>query len=97
VRGAESLTYSTATRNNIAVPVLGLGLSIGTGGAALTAELVVLANWDQLDGPNAQDVTGKVVLMNIPFTTCEIKPFFSGLFVRIQRVGWGQVASERVL
>ena len=49
----------------------GLGLSIGTGGTPLTADLIVLTSWDQLDGAGAGriNVTDKVVLMNVPFTS----------------------------
>lgn len=68
VRGSESLTFTIANRENIAIPILGLGLSIGTDGAPITADLIVLTSWDQLDGPTRLDVRGKVVLMNIPFT-----------------------------
>ena len=48
VRGSESLTFTIANRENIAIPILGLGLSIGTDGAPITADLIVLTSWDQL-------------------------------------------------
>jgi hypothetical protein len=38
-------------------------------GVALEAELIVLTSWDQLDGPEPFDVEGKIVLMNVPFTS----------------------------
>jgi hypothetical protein len=46
------------------VPVMTLGLSVGTGGAPLSADLIVVSSWDELD---LADVAGKMVLMNVPW------------------------------
>jgi carboxypeptidase Q len=44
--------------------VIGLGLSIGTGGTPISADLVVVRSWDEL---SVADVEGRIVLMNVPY------------------------------
>lgn len=66
-RGVQSLTMEFPDGQKGVprdVPVIALGLSVGTGGAPLTADLVVVASWDELD---LADVAGKMVLMNVPW------------------------------
>eukprot|EP00041_Stephanoeca_diplocostata_P012484 m.209280 g.209280 ORF g.209280 m.209280 type:complete len:493 (-) comp18973_c0_seq4:255-1733(-) len=63
-RGQESLMMTHPREANI--PVLGLGLSIGTGTTPIEAEIVVVDNWDEL---SVADVTGKIVVMNAAFTS----------------------------
>eukprot|EP00040_Diaphanoeca_grandis_P000545 m.15736 g.15736 ORF g.15736 m.15736 type:complete len:484 (+) comp10726_c0_seq1:72-1523(+) len=58
-RGAESLVMISPRVANI--PMLGLGLSIGTGGRPVEAFVVVVSNWDEL---SIADCAGKIVVMN---------------------------------
>ena len=46
------------------VPVVTLGLSVGTGGVPISADLIVVSSWDELE---LADVHGKMVLMNVPW------------------------------
>jgi len=64
VRGHESaeLLLPTPTRLNI----LGLGGSVGTPGGGLTADVVVVGSFDELD-KLGEAVKGKIVLFDVPF------------------------------
>lgn len=64
IRGTESLRMTSPRETSL--PVIGLGQSIGTGGAAIVAEAVVVGDWDELE---IIDVTGKIVVMNSAFTS----------------------------
>ncbi len=64
VRGEERLTLLGDPPRRL--PMLGLGNSVGTPSGGLEAEVVVADDFDQLD---ALDVSGKVVLFDVPFTT----------------------------
>ncbi len=63
VRGQESLTMIAPRRQPI--PMLGLGGSVGTGPEGITAEVVVVADEEELDAV-ANDVRGRIVLYNNP-------------------------------
>jgi len=65
VRGSESAELVEPRRQ--ALPMLGLGGSIGTPAQGITAEVLVVASWDDLRAKNAQ-AQGKIVLFNVPFT-----------------------------
>jgi carboxypeptidase Q len=67
VRGAESALLLAPTPR--ALPMLGLGDSVGTPAAGVEAELVVVSTFDQLRALGAAGVGGKIVLYNVPFTT----------------------------
>ncbi|MGA2541925.1 MAG: M28 family metallopeptidase [Verrucomicrobiota bacterium] len=77
VRGAESAEMLQPRR--VALPMLGLGNSIGTPPAGLTAEVLVVTNFAELQR-RAKDAAGKIVLINQPFETY-------GRTVRIRRDG----------
>ncbi|MEX0770547.1 MAG: M28 family metallopeptidase [Balneolaceae bacterium] len=49
-------------------PMLGLGGSVGTGSDTLSAEVIVVNSFDELI-ENAEEVKGKIVLYNVPFTS----------------------------
>ncbi len=65
VRGAESADLMEPRRQ--ALPMLGLGGSIGTPSQGITAEVLVVTSWDDLRAQSAQ-AQGKIVLFNVPFT-----------------------------
>lgn len=65
VRGDESLEMTSP--GSLKLPMLGLGNSVGTPAAGITAEAVVVRNFDQLDALGEQ-VRGKIVVYNVPFT-----------------------------
>lgn len=65
VRGAESLEMISPVSRNLTM--LGLGNSVGTPAAGITAEAVVVRNFDELDALGER-VRGKIVVYNAPFT-----------------------------
>ena len=66
VRGEESLELLEPASRRL--PMLGLGNSVGTSPEGITAEAVVVRNFDELDALG-EKVRGKVVVYNAPFTT----------------------------
>lgn len=66
VRGAESLEMVQPRRR--ALPMLGLGGSIGTPPGGIEAEVLVVTSFDELRQRAAQ-AAGKIVLFNVPFTS----------------------------
>jgi carboxypeptidase Q len=64
VRGRESLEIVAPRRH--AVPVIGLGLSVGTPADGIEADLLVVESFVDLERRGA-DVRGKIVLFNTPF------------------------------
>jgi len=65
VRGAESLEMIAPAVQPI--PMLGLGLSVGTNGGTIEAPVIVVKSFDDLKA-RAADVKGRIVLYNVPFT-----------------------------
>jgi len=61
VRGEESLTLLAPVEREL--QILGLGMSVG---GEVEAELVVVSSWEELE---ETDVSGKIVLYDVPFTT----------------------------
>ena len=66
VRGEESLELLEPASSKLSM--LGLGGSVGTPPEGLTAEAVVVRNFDELEALGER-VRGKVVVYNVPFTT----------------------------
>jgi carboxypeptidase Q len=66
VRGAESLQMATPQGGTLAM--LGLGNSIGTGGAPIEADVLVVRSFADLEAKSAQ-VKGRMVLFNVPYTS----------------------------
>ena len=66
VRGEESLELLEPASRSL--PMLGLGNSVGTPPEGVTAEVVVVRNFDELEALG-EKVRGKVVLYNAPFVT----------------------------
>jgi carboxypeptidase Q len=77
VRGAESAEMLQPRR--VGLPMLGLGNSIGTPAAGLTAEVLVVTNFAELQ-KRATEAAGKIVLINQPYESY-------GRTVRIRRDG----------
>ena len=65
VRGRESAELMTPRRQ--VLPMLGLGGSIGTPAKGISAEVLVVASYDDLKA-RAGSAKGKIVLFNAPFT-----------------------------
>jgi carboxypeptidase Q len=65
VRGTESAELITPRRAKL--PMLGLGGSIATPPAGITAQVMVVTSYDDLKAKAAQ-ARGKIVLFNVPFT-----------------------------
>ena len=66
VRGNESATMLSPRRYTL--HMIGLGRSIATPRAGITAPVVVVSNWAEL-AARAAEVKGKMVLFNVPFTS----------------------------
>ncbi len=84
VRGRESIAMTQPREAD--VPMLGLGGSIGTPAGGITAEVLVVSNFDDL-AKRAAEAKGKIVLFDVPFTDY-------GSTVRYR--GAGAVAAARV-
>lgn len=65
VRGNESLEITNPPHH--VVPMLGLGGSIATPPAGIEADVIAVANSDELTKRSAE-VKGKIVLFNVPYT-----------------------------
>jgi len=68
VRGEENLELKSPVSHKLAM--LGLGNSAGTPPEGITAEAVVVRNFEELDALGDK-VRGKIVVYNAPFTTYE--------------------------
>lgn len=66
VRGTERAEILEPARHSIAM--LGLGDSVGTPPEGLTAEVLVVTSFGQLE-ERAGDAKGRIVLFNVPFTS----------------------------
>ena len=66
VRGGESLKLVSPRLQEL--PMLGLGGSIGTPPEGVTAEVLVVSSFDDLED-RAKEANGKIVLFNVPFTS----------------------------
>jgi carboxypeptidase Q len=66
VRGAESLEIVTPVPSPLVM--LGLGGSVGTPAAGITAPLLVVQSFDELTS-RASEVPGTIVLFDVPFTS----------------------------
>ena len=65
VRGNESVTLLSPVPRKL--PMLGLGRSVGTPPSGITADVVVVSNFDQLEKLGRTKVQGKIVLYDAPF------------------------------
>ena len=85
IRGEESADLLTPRAAKL--PMLGLGGSIATPRAGITAEVLVVKSYDDLAAKAAQ-AKGKIVLFNVPFTSYgETVRYRSGGAVAAARVG----------
>jgi carboxypeptidase Q len=73
IRGHESLDLVTPVRQPLVL--LGLGNSVGTPVAGLEAEVVVVKSYDEMTA-HANEIKGRIVLLNVPFTNYgDTRPF----------------------
>lgn len=66
VRGVESATLLAPVER--ALPMLGLGGSVGTGPQGIEAEVVVVTSFDELDALPREKVEGRIVVYAVPWT-----------------------------
>lgn len=86
VRGEESLVVIGEDGTEEPVPLLGLGMSPGTGPDGIEGELVVLTDVAELE-TRAEEVAGRVVLFDVP-----MPPFDE----ETERPGYGEVVGVRI-
>lgn len=67
VRGAESLVMLEPVSRPL--PMLGLGMSVGTGPEGIEGEVVVVSSFDDLEGRGRDEIEGRIVLFDVPFTS----------------------------
>tara|TARA_B100000989_G_scaffold298927_1_gene291121 strand:+ start:1069 stop:2484 length:1416 start_codon:yes stop_codon:yes gene_type:complete len=65
-RGHEYATLNVPIQKDL--PMLGLGGSVGTGGKAITGEIIMVNSFEDL-AAKKDSIPGKIVLFNVPFTT----------------------------
>jgi Iap family predicted aminopeptidase len=65
-RGEESLTMVAPVSRTLVM--LGLGGSVATPKEGITAEVIPVGSFDELDKLGAERIQGKIVLYNVPFT-----------------------------
>jgi carboxypeptidase Q len=66
VRGTESLTINTPKEE--VIPMLGLGMSVGTPPEGIQGEVIVVGSFSELEALENNYVFGKIVLFDVPFT-----------------------------
>ncbi|HQR93057.1 MAG: peptidase M28 family protein [Bacteroidetes bacterium 24-39-8] len=79
VRGGKDKAVITEINNkkaNRALDVLALGNSLGSGGKTITAEVITVANFDELE-KRKNEIKGKIVYYNNAFNPTNIQPFVS--------------------
>jgi Zn-dependent M28 family amino/carboxypeptidase len=67
VRGRESATLVAPMQKEL--HMLGLGMSIGTPPEGITAAVVAVNSFDELDKLGAEKVKGRIVLYNVPYVS----------------------------
>jgi len=67
VRGQESLELLSGRTRFL--PMLGLGMSVGTKPEGVEGEVLVVTSFDELNSLGAEQVSGRIVLFDVPFTT----------------------------
>ena len=76
VRGEkESASILSSSLGKISVPVSALGMSVGTGGNGLTANVVEVLNFKQLEELGREKLEGKIVFYNRPMDPTYLNTF----------------------
>ncbi|MCB0533642.1 MAG: M20/M25/M40 family metallo-hydrolase [Lewinellaceae bacterium] len=77
VRGAaEQVTVRTGKKGeSLQLKALALGGSVGTGGKAISGEIVEITSWEALDALNERGIRGKIVFYNRPMDPTKIHTF----------------------
>jgi hypothetical protein len=76
VRGdKETCWYFTAKSEKKTLTICALGNSIGTGNNGITASVVEVKDFKQLDSLGRKNIEGKIVFYNHPMDQTKISPF----------------------
>jgi carboxypeptidase Q len=79
VRGGEdkaSVTSVNGKKTKKALDVVALGNSIGSGKKGVTAQVIAITSFDELE-KRKEEVKGKIVFYNVKFNPTNLKPFTS--------------------
>jgi carboxypeptidase Q len=74
VRGAKEEAYAISNNKRTKLDVLALGNSVGTGPKGITAPVLLIYSFEELD-QRKEEVKGKIVFYNYPFNNKFIKTF----------------------
>ena len=91
VRGTESATL--VSPREAPLHMLGLGGSVGTSGDGVTADVIVVHSFDELERRKSE-AAGRIVLFNTPFPK-DSEPF-AGYDAAVQYRGYGATAAAKV-
>ena len=74
-RGAAEQVSATGKSGKLQLQALALGGSVGTGGKAVSAPVIEIKSWDQLDLLNERGIRGKIVFYNRPMEPTHLRTF----------------------
>ena len=74
-RGAAEQVTATGKATKLQLKALALGGSVGTGGKAVSAPVIEIKSWDQLDLLNERGIRGKIVFYNRPMEPSHLRTF----------------------
>ncbi|MFI5134794.1 MAG: M20/M25/M40 family metallo-hydrolase [Chitinophagales bacterium] len=75
VRGEKETAYAQSKGKKTDLTICALGNSIGTGNKGITAEVIEVNNFKQLDSLGEKNIKGKIVFYNHPFNDALINQF----------------------
>jgi len=77
VRGSAEQVRATGSKKygSFNINALALGGSVGTNGKAVSAEVVEVKTWEELDALNERGIRGKIVFYNRPMDPAKIRTF----------------------
>lgn len=92
-RGAKEECYVSTPDGKVSLAVCALGLSVGTPASGLTAPVVEVGSFDELDKLGKKGLQGRIVFLNYPMNQAMVNTFAAyGDAVRYRALGPSQAA-----